>query len=96
MNLKKDHAHWYVQDLEESISFFKHIGFEFLEYTEHGGKACMMQSSDGWMLEVQEVGMIQNPGLNHLAFTVILGFMPWVVTFALLRKYGKETLTGSA
>jgi len=70
MNLRNDHAHWYVQDLEESISFFKLIGFKFLEYSEHGGKACMMQSSDGWMLEVQEVGMIQNPGLNHLAFTV--------------------------
>jgi hypothetical protein len=32
--------------------------------------------------------------LPHQGLSVILGFMPWVITFALLKRYGKETLTG--
>ena len=71
MNLTIDHAHFLVRDLEDSIKFFKKLSFEFVEYTKHGGKACMMKASgDNFLLELQETNVIQNPGLNHLAFTV--------------------------
>jgi uncharacterized glyoxalase superfamily protein PhnB len=71
MNLSIDHGHFLVRDLEDSIEFFKKLSFEFVEYTRHGGKACMMKASgDGFLLELQETKVIQNPGLNHLAFNV--------------------------
>ena len=34
--------------------------------------------------------------LPHQGLSVVLGFMPWVVAFVLRKRYGKETLTGSA
>lgn len=71
MNLSIDHGHFLVRDLEASIEFFKKLSFEFVEFTQHGGKACMMKASgDNFILELQETNTIQNPGLNHLAFTV--------------------------
>jgi catechol 2,3-dioxygenase-like lactoylglutathione lyase family enzyme len=71
MNLSIDHAHFFVRDLEDSITFFQKLRFEFIEYTKHGGKACMMKASgDSFLLELQETNTTQNPGLNHLAFTV--------------------------
>ncbi len=34
--------------------------------------------------------------LPHQGLSVILGFMPWIVAFALRKRYGKEMLTGSS
>lgn len=34
--------------------------------------------------------------LPHQGLSVILGFMPWIIAFALRKRYGKETLTGSS
>lgn len=33
--------------------------------------------------------------LPHVALSVVLGIMPWIVALILLRRYGKETLTGA-
>jgi catechol 2,3-dioxygenase-like lactoylglutathione lyase family enzyme len=70
VNLGLDHVHLLVKDLDESIEFYEDIGLEFVEYTSHGGKACMMKSPDGVLFELQETGLIENPGLNHMAFSV--------------------------
>jgi hypothetical protein len=32
--------------------------------------------------------------LPHPALSVVLGIMPWVVAYILVRLYGRETLTG--
>ena len=69
VNLGLDHVHLYVKDLEEAISFYKMVGLEFIEYTSHGGKAAMMRVPGSPVsFEIQETRVIDNPGLNHLAF----------------------------
>jgi glyoxylase I family protein len=71
VNLGLDHVHIYVKNLEEAISFYKFLGLAFIEYTKHGGKSCMMKTpSSSVLFEIQEVGVIENPGVNHMAFTV--------------------------
>ena len=70
-NYGLDHIHLFVKDLEEAIAFYKGIGLEFLSYTQHGEKSCMMQVPGTPLLfEIQEVGTIDVPGVNHLAFLV--------------------------
>jgi catechol 2,3-dioxygenase-like lactoylglutathione lyase family enzyme len=69
-NLGLDHIHFLVKDLDEAIKFYETLGLNFIEYTAHGGKACMMKSQDGVLFELQETGVIENPGLNHIAFKV--------------------------
>jgi len=71
MNLGVDHIHFVVRSLDEAIRFCKSIGLEFTEYTEHGGKSCMMRApGDNVLIELQEARNIDNPGLNHIAFLV--------------------------
>jgi len=65
-----DHVHFLVKDLKEAIEFYETLGLKFIEYTSHGGKACIMTSNDGVLFELQETGVIENPGLNHIAFSV--------------------------
>ncbi|MBN1682590.1 VOC family protein [Candidatus Bathyarchaeota archaeon] len=66
-----EHIHVYVNDLDDAIEFYKLIGLEFIEFTQHGGKACVMKSPKSNILfEIQQVGVIENPGINHYAFTV--------------------------
>jgi predicted enzyme related to lactoylglutathione lyase len=70
-NLGLDHIHIYVHDLEEAIQFYGTIGLEFVEYTQHGGKACIMKVPNTSILfEIQQTGVIENPGINHYAFLV--------------------------
>jgi catechol 2,3-dioxygenase-like lactoylglutathione lyase family enzyme len=70
-NLGLDHVHFLVKNLEESIEFHKMLGLDFIEYTKHGGNACVMKApNDNTLIELQEVGNIMNPGLNHIAFLV--------------------------
>jgi len=70
-NLGLDHIHLFVKDLEEAVAFYKGIGLEFLAYTQHGANSCMMQAPGTSILfEIQEVGTIDVPGVNHLAFLV--------------------------
>lgn len=71
VNLGLDHVHLYVKDLEEALTFYRMIGLEFVEYTSHGGKAAMMRvPGSPVQFEIQETRVIENPGLNHLAFLV--------------------------
>ena len=71
VNLGLDHVHLYVKDLEEALTFYRMIGLEFVEYTSHGGKAAMMRvPGSPIQFEIQETRVIENPGLNHLAFLV--------------------------
>jgi len=71
INLGFDHIHIFVKNLEESVSFYKLLELDFIEYTKHGGKSCLMKVSGSSILfEIQEVGIIENPGINHMAFLV--------------------------
>jgi glyoxylase I family protein len=71
VNLGLDHVHLYVKDLEEAVRFYEMVGLEFVEYTSHGGKAAMMRVPGSPVsFEIQETKVIDNPGLNHLAFVV--------------------------
>jgi catechol 2,3-dioxygenase-like lactoylglutathione lyase family enzyme len=69
-NLGLDHVHLLVKDLDEAIDFYESMGLKFVKFTAHGGNACMMKSHDGILFELQETGLIENPGLNHMAFSV--------------------------
>ena len=71
VNLGLDHVHLYVKNLEEAISFYRMVGLEFVEYTSHGVKTAMMKvPGSSISFEVQETRVIDNPGVNHLAFLV--------------------------
>jgi catechol 2,3-dioxygenase-like lactoylglutathione lyase family enzyme len=71
-NLGLDHVHFLVKNLEESIEFHKMLGLDFIEYTKHGGNACVMKApNDNTLIELQEVGNIMNPGLNHIAGNIM-------------------------
>lgn len=71
-NLGLDHVHIIVKDLEEAISFHKLLGLKLVRYTEHGGRSCMMQvPSSPIIFELQQANNIENPGLNHMAFSVV-------------------------
>ena len=71
MNLGVDHVHFLVRSLNEAMEFYKSIGLKFVEYTDHGGKGCIMRAPEGKVLiELQEARNIDNPGLNHIAFLV--------------------------
>jgi len=70
-NLGLDHVHLYVKDLDEAVRFYEMIGLKFIQNTSHGGKAALMRApSSPIAFEIQEIRAIENPGLNHLAFTV--------------------------
>ncbi|MBM3291357.1 VOC family protein [Candidatus Bathyarchaeota archaeon] len=70
-NLGLDHLHIYVNDLEEAIQFYGTIGLEFIEYSQHGGKTCVMKvPNTNLLFEIQQTGVIENPGINHYAFLV--------------------------
>jgi len=71
VNFGLDHIHLYVKDLEEAIRFYEMVGLEFVENTNHSGKAAVMRIPDSTVsLEMQETKVTDNPGLNHLAFVV--------------------------
>ena len=70
-----DHIHLVVNDVEEYESFFKTMGFEVINRSEHGGRAVELQLP-GENQPVFEITAVtggsggENPGLSHIAFRV--------------------------
>ena len=65
-----DHIELIVRDVDETIAFFRRLGFELLTRTpHHGGSAELKLPGEGQpVFEVHRVQGEENPGVNHIAF----------------------------
>jgi catechol 2,3-dioxygenase-like lactoylglutathione lyase family enzyme len=69
--LSVDHLHFFVTDLDEAISFYEDLGFEFVRRMEHGGrKAAQLKTDSGFTVDLNETKASDNPGYSHLALCV--------------------------
>lgn len=68
---KIDHLHFFVTNLDEAISFYEDIGFEFVRRMEHGGrKAAQLKTGTGFTIDLNETRAADNPGYSHIALSV--------------------------
>jgi glyoxylase I family protein len=65
-----DHVELIVRDVDETVAFFRRLGFELLTRTpHHGGSAELKLPGDGQpIFEIHRVQGEENPGVNHIAF----------------------------
>jgi catechol 2,3-dioxygenase-like lactoylglutathione lyase family enzyme len=66
-----DHFQFIVKDLEESVEYFKKMGFKLVRRTEHHeGSAEFQIGPDGPIMEIHTSGRNENPGHDHFAVLV--------------------------
>jgi glyoxylase I family protein len=65
-----DHIELIVRDVDETVAFFRALGFELLTRTpHHGGSAELKLPGEGQpVFEIHRVQGEENPGVNHIAF----------------------------
>ena len=65
-----DHIELIVRNVDETVAFFRRLGFELLSRTSHhGGSAEVRLPGEGQTIfEIHQVGGEENPGVNHIAF----------------------------
>jgi catechol 2,3-dioxygenase-like lactoylglutathione lyase family enzyme len=67
-----DHIEIISRDADEYISYMETLGFEVITRTSHhGGSAELKLSGENQpIFEIHQVSGEENPGVNHIAFTV--------------------------
>jgi glyoxylase I family protein len=66
-----DHFQFIVKDYEESVEFFKKLGFELVRTTEHHeGSAEFRIGPGGPIMEIHASERNENPGHDHFAILV--------------------------
>lgn len=66
-----DHIHFTVRDLEEAIAFYTKLGFKLERRLEHDGESAQLRiSPSGIVMDLHIAKAVENPGYNHLAFSV--------------------------
>ena len=66
-----DHFQFIVKDFEESVEFFKKMGFKLVRQTEHHkGSAEFQIGPDGPIMELHASERNENPGHDHFAVLV--------------------------
>lgn len=67
-----DHIEIIVRDAAEYIAFMETLGFEVItRTTHHGGSAELKLPGEGQpIFEIHQVEGEENPGVNHIAFSV--------------------------
>jgi glyoxylase I family protein len=66
-----DHFQFVVKDFDESVDFFKKLGFELVRTTEHReGSAEFRIGPGGPIMEIHESEKMENPGHDHFAIMV--------------------------
>ena len=66
-----DHFQFIVKDFDESVEFFKKMGFKLVRMTKHhDGSAEFQIGRDGPILEIHAPERNENPGHDHFAVLV--------------------------
>ena len=66
-----DHIQFIVKDIDESVDFFKKLGFKLERQTDHhGGSAEFRVFPGGTILEIHTTKSNENPGHDHFAILV--------------------------
>ncbi len=70
-SLSFDHIHFTVKDLDETIEFYRRLGFTRVERMEHGRESAQLKTPDGELtVDLHLAKATDNPGYNHFAMTV--------------------------
>ena len=69
--LKMDHIHFFATDLEEAVKFYTDLGFELVQWFEHGGReAVQLRTQFGMTIDINKTRAADNPGYSHFSIMV--------------------------